>query len=819
MPLEDLRYAIRFFRKSPSFTLAVLLSLAIGIGANTAMFSVANALLLRPLPYGNADRLVILWNRSPGLDIAEDWFSTAQYFDVKSTQCFEQVALAIGGNESLTGDGDPERVGTIHVSSNLLPMLGVRATAGRLFTADEDVRGGPSTAMLSYPMWKRRFAGDTHVLGKSLAINGKLHQIVGILPEGFSLPREVLPTLGGAEQAEILLPLPLGPEASQARGHEDYNILAKLKPGHSVRQAQAEMDTLTALLRHDYSSVYPPNGRLTFGVVALQEQVVGDIRGTLLLLTGAVGLVLLIACANVANLLLSRAAARQKEIAVRMALGAPGGRVLRQLMTESVLLAFGGGLLGLGFAGGALAGIRILGPKIIPRLPEVGLNVQVLLYAAVISLFSAVLFGLAPGLRLRGVDLNAILKNGGRGSAATGAVWGRANGLRKLLVVSEIALSVILLIGAGLLIRSFVRVQQVRAGFNPDNVLTLELTMTGRRYDAPGAVGEAYRLLDEQLEHLPGVKAAGAVTSLPLSQMFAWGPIVVEGRVPAAGENFLNADQRVVAGHYFEAMSIPLLAGRFFSEHDSATNPRVALIDDYMAQELWPGQNPVGRRFRFADVDAGQNWVTVVGVVGRVKQYTLDSDSRMALYVSHIQFPSRDMNVVLRAGEADAGLAASVREVVRNIDRDLPIFHLETMEQRVRESLGRRRFSMVLLGLFAGFALLLATIGIYGVVSYLVTQGTRDMGIRLALGASETRILTLVMRQGLLLALGGITAGLTGGLVLARIMRGMLFGISAGDPTTYIAVCGSLGLLALVASYIPARRAARVDPTVSLRWE
>jgi predicted permease len=558
---------------------------------------------------------------------------------------------------------------------------------------------------------------------------------------------------------------------------------------------------------------------LTFGVVALQEQVVGDVRGTLLLLTGAVGLVLLIACANVANLLLSHAAARQKEIAVRMALGASGGRVLRQLMTESVLVASGGGLLGVGFAAVALAGIRILGPKIIPRLPEVGLNAQVLLYAVVISVFSGVLFGLAPSLRLRGVDLNAILKNAGRGSAGRGAVWGRGNGLRKLLVISEIALSVILLIGAGLLIRSFARVQQVRAGFNPDNVLTLELTMTGRRYDAPGAVGEAYRLLDERLEHLPGVKAAGAVTSLPLSQMFAWGPIVVEGRVPAAGENFLNADQRVAAGHYFEAMSIPLVAGRFFSEHDTATNPRVALIDDYMAQELWPGQNAVGKRFRFADVGAGQDWVTVVGVVGRVKQYTLDSDSRMALYVSHIQFPSRDMNVVLRAAEVDAGLASSVREVVRNIDRDLPIYHLRTMEQRVRESLGRRRFSMVLLGLFAGFALLLATIGIYGVVSYLVTQGTREMGIRLALGASETRILTLVMRQGMLLALAGIMAGLTGGLVLARIMHGMLFGISAGDPATYIAVCSSLGLIALVASYIPACRAARVDPTVSLRWE
>jgi predicted permease len=817
MRLEDLRYAVRFFRKNPAFTLAVLVSLAIGIGANTAMFSVASALLLRPLPYKDADRLVILWNRSPGLNIAADWFSTAQYFDIKSAESFEQVAIAIGGNENLTSDGAPERVGTIHVSSNLLPMLGTHAAAGRLFIASEDLRGGPGTAVLSYALWERRFGRDLRVLGKSLTINGKVHEVVGILPKDFSLPREVLPTLGGAEQAEILLPLPLGPDARQVREHEDYNIIAKLKRGVSIQQVQAEMDILTARLRHDYPAVYPPNGGLTFGVVSLQEQVVGDVRRALVVLVGAVGLVLLVACANVANLLLSRAAAREKDVAIRLALGASGIRVVWQLLTESMLLAVGGGISGVAFAFFVLTWIHVLGPKIVPRLPEVGINVQVLLYALAIALVSGLLFGLAPALRLRRLDLLTILNNTSRGSAGMGAMWGRGNRLRKLLVLSETALSVVLLIGAGLLIRSFLRLQHLSAGFDPSNVLTLELTMTGRRYDAPKTVAETYQLLDDQLEQIPGVKAAGAVTSLPLSQMFAWGPIIVEGHVPAPGENFINADQRVVAGRYFEAMGIPLISGRLFNEHDNAASPRVALIDEYMAQQLWPGQNGIGRRFRFGDSGTNEGWVTVVGIVGRVKQYTLDSDSRIALYVPHTQFPTREMNVVLRG--SGTGLASSVKQVIGSIDPDLPIYHLRSMEQRVQESLARRRFSMILFGLFGGFALALAMIGIYGVVSYLVAQGTRELGIRIALGASETSILNLVIRQGMLLAVSGIAIGLASGLVMARHMRGLLFGIEASDPVTYVTVCMSLALIAGVATYVPARRATRVDPMVSLRWE
>ena len=476
--LRDLRYALRSLAKNPGFAIAAILSLAIGIGANTSIFSITSALLLRPLPYKDASRLVILWNRSPGLGITQDWFSTAQYFDIKNGHSgFDDVAIAYGTNDNLTGNGDPERIGTIRVSSNLLPMLGYKAGMGRLFLPDEDVAGHNRTALLSYGTWTRRFGSDPHIIGKSIAINGVSCEIVGVLPKSFSLPREVMPTLYGAEnQAEILLPFPMPPDAAQNRDHEDYNIVGKLKPGVTVTQAQAEMDTLTASLRRDHPQQYPPNGGLTFGIVPLQEQVVGDARQTLLVLLGAVACVLLIACANVANLLLSRAVARQKEIAVRTALGASARRIIRQLLTESILLALCGGALGIIFSILSVHWIHVLGPKSVPRLSDIGVDREALLFTLSLSVFSGILFGLAPALRIARIDLHSVLSDGTRGASGTGAVWGRGNNLRRLLVVSELALSVILLIGAGLLIRSFAHLENVSPGFNPQNVLTLELT-------------------------------------------------------------------------------------------------------------------------------------------------------------------------------------------------------------------------------------------------------------------------------------------------------------------------------------------------------
>jgi predicted permease len=819
--LRDLRYALRALAKNPGFAIAAILSLAIGIGANTSIFSITRALLLRPLPYKDASRLVILWNRSPGLGITQDWFSTAQYFDIKNGHSgFEDVAIAFGTNDNLTGNGDPERIGTIRVSSNLLPMLGYRAAMGRLFLPEEDTAGHNRTALLSYGTWKRRFGSDPHILGKSISINGASCEIVGVLPRTFSLPREVMPTLYGAEnQAEILLPFPMQPNSAQNRDHEDYNIVGKLKPGVTVVQAQAEMDTLTAGLRGDHPQQYPPNGGLTFGIVPLQEQVVGDARHTLFVLLGAVACVLLIACANVANLLLSRAVARQKEIAVRTALGASARRIIRQLLTESILLALCGGALGVLFSILSVHWIHVLGPKSVPRLDDIGVDREALLFTLSLSVFSGILFGLAPALRIARIDLHSVLSDGTRGSAGTGAVWGRGNNLRRLLVVSELALSVILLIGAGLLIRSFAHLESVSPGFNPRNVLTLELTMNGHRYKDGPAVLAAYRQLNERLERIPGVSAAGSITSLPLSEMFAWGPITIEGRTPPSGENFLNADERIVSGHYFEAMQIPLRRGRLFNDLDMPTTQKVAIIDEYFAQQYWPHEDPIGKRIRTGGVESKDDWLTIVGVVGRIKQDALDSDPRIAFYMPHSQYTTQAMNVVVRSNVAPGALTSAIKKEIRELDPDLPIYNVRTMDDRVQESLARRRFAMTMLALFALLAFALATIGIYGVMAYMVNQGTREIGIRLALGATQNNILRLVVRQGMTLALTGVGIGLVGAFALTRLMRSLLFGVKSTDPVTYVAIAALLAAIALVASYIPARRAARIDPMVSLRCE
>src|SRR5580692_10777382 len=817
---RDFAYALRMLAKSPGFTLAAILSLAIGIGANTSIFSIVNALLLRPLPYRDADRLVILWNRSPGLNITEDWFSTAQYFDIKTGHHgLEQVAIAIGGNYNLTSKGEPERVGTIRVSSNLLPMLGQAAAVGRIFAPNEDSPGRPATAVLSYGMWLRHFGADPKMIGTSVTLNGVPYEVVGIMPRAFSLPREVLPTLDGAEQADILLPLPMPLGAAQNRDHEDYNIMGKLRPGVSIAQAQAEMDTITARLRHDYPQTYPPNGGLTFGVVPLLEQVVGDARPTLFVLLGAVGFVLVIACANVANLVRARRVARQEESATHMAVGGGRLRSVGQVLTESMLLSLAGGACGVLLAFWSLHWIHVFGPKSVPRINDIGIDRVALVFTFVLSVFSGAVFGLVPALRVSRFDLHTTLKDSNRGTAGASAVWGRGHNLRRMLVISELALCVMLLIGAGLLIRSFVYLQNVSPGFNPDKVLTLELTMSGPKYQDSQVGFATYRQLWNRLEGLPGVTASGAVTALPLSQMFAWGPITVEGRVPLPGENFINADQRVVGGHYFEAMQIPLRSGRLFNELDTYTSPKVVVIDEYMAQQLWPNQDPIGRRIHFGGINDKNPWETVIGVIGRVKQYTLDSDSRIALYLPQSQYPTRAMNVVLRSAADPAALSSAVKQKIHELDSDLPLYRVRTMNERIDESLAPRRFAMGLLALFAFVALTLAMIGTYGVMAYLVNQRTREIGIRIALGATHRTIVRLIVWKGLALGLCGVAIGSVGAFAVARLMRSLLFGVTPSDPYTFILIPLLLTLIMLLASYIPAHRAAQIDPIVSLRDE
>ena len=824
--LHDIRYAFRSFRAARGLTAAAILSLALGIGANTAIFSVASALLLQPLPYQDPDRLAILWNRSPGLGIAEDWFSTAQYFDIKnSNKSFEQLAVAIGGQVTVTGGGEPERIGMIRMSSSLLPLLGARPALGRLFEAADD-DGAPGTArvvILHHGTWMRRMGGDPSAVGRTIVLNDQSYQIVGVMPESFKLPREVMNTLGGAEDAEIMLPLQLGPKAAQQRNGEDYNIMAKLAPGVTAAQAQAEMDALTTRLRAEHPDFYPANGGLTFSVVPLQEQVVGDVRQPLLILLGAVAVVLLIACANVANLVMSRAVGRQREMAVRSALGAGAGRIMRQLLTESVLLSLAGGALGLLLALWSMDGIHALGAGSIPRLAEVGINSSVLVFALLVSMLAGVIVGLYPARQLSRTELQTALKEGARGASGSQAIWGRSGGLRRLLVVSQLAMCVVVLVAAGLLVRSFARVQSVSPGFDPSGVLTFQVSLVGRKYVDVARVHETYRALWDRLAALPGVAGAGGVTALPLSQMFAWGPITVEGRPVAPDEKFINVDQRTVAGDYFAAMSIPLVKGRFFTNEDTAETPRVVVIDQRMAEQLWPGQDPVGKRIRTGgfDVTPDTPWMTVIGVTGGVRQYTLDGvEPRIAMYHWHRQRPARALSVVVRGRTSDpAGLTPAVRQVIKDIDPDLPIYSVKTMEARVGDSIARRKFAMTLLTLFAALAFGLAAIGTYGVLAYLVSQGTREIGIRMALGATPERVAGMIVRGGMTTAGIGIAAGIVSALIVTRFMQSLLFGVEATDPLTFGAIVILLALMALAATYVPARRAARIDPLVSLRGD
>jgi len=822
-----MRYALRSLLRTPGFTIAAILSIAIGVGANTAIYSVASALLLHPLPYRDADRLVILWNRSPGLGITEDWFSTAQYFDIKNSHGgFEDLAIAIGYVYNLTDRGDgtpgtsnvgePERIGTIRMSSGLLPMLGARPVLGRLFSEREDRAGGPDSAILHYGTWMRRYGGDPRVLGRTLQLNDRPFQIVGVLEPSFSLAREVMPTLGGAEDAEVIIPLPMGAFEATRRTAEDYNIIGRLKPGVSLRAAQAEMDAITARLRRDYPNEYPANGGLTFGIVPLNEQVVGGVRRAVLVLAGSVAFVLLIACANVANLQLARAMARGKELAVRAALGAGRARLAGLVLAESVLLAAAGGAIGAGFAYGAVAFIRSMGTQSVPRINDLSINFEVLAFTFAASLAAGVLFGAVPALRVGRINLTDGLKDAARGSAAGSAVWGLGH-TRRTLVAAELALAVVLLVGAGLLIRSFGQLQRVWPGFNADRVYTFELMANGSRYGDVNAVIEMYRLLCERLGRLPGVTAAGAVSALPLSQMFAWGPITVEGRPVVPGEAFINADMRMVAGRYFEAMQIPLVAGRWFDDHDARGGQRVAIVDDFMAQQLWPGESAIGKRLRTGGADSTTPWLTVVGVVGRVKQYTLDADSRIAMYFPHTQYPARAMNIVMRTDHDAASYASAARRELREVDPGLPVSRERTMNARVEESLARRRFAMLLLTIFAVLALGLAVVGVYGVMAYLVSQGTRELGIRLALGATPRAILALIISRGMAVSAAGLLAGIIGAFALTRFMQSLLFQVEPSDPLTFVSIPVVLGVAALAATYVPARRAAQIDPLQTIR--
>jgi predicted permease len=814
---QDLRFGVRMLLKKPGFTIVAVFTLALGIGANSAIFSIVNGLLLRPLPYKDSDRLVVIWSHSPGANVAQDWPSPGQFSAIKAqNSVFEELALAQGTSVNMTGRAEPERLGVIRTSSPLFSMLGVKPLLGRAFLPQEDAPGQPPVVILSYGLWQRRFGADPTVIGQSLTLNGKSYTIVGVMPSDFLLNKEVMPTVGGVEQAEMLLPLPLSEEEMSAQGDENYNVMARLKPGVSIEQAQTELNLAVSRLQPQHPDYYPPSRAFSMSVRPLLEQVVGDVRTALLILLGAVGCVLLIACANVANLMLAWSAAREKELAIRTAIGAARFRIIRQLLTESVLLSLAGGALGLLIAVWGLEGLRWLNPGNIPRLQEVGMDGRMLFFTCAVAMLTGILFGLAPALRSSNIDLNQTLKEGGRSLVGSGH-----HRLRSILVVTEIALSLVLLVGAGLLIRSFMRVQQVEPGFAARNVATLRLSVTGTNYaDEPRRL-IFYQQLWERIRRLPGVEAAGGATVLPLSGGIGWGGITIEGYDPAAtGQTAIQADIRVATTGYFEAMKIPLISGRFFTEQDTKESLKVALIDENMARKYWPGVDPVGRRFKMGGADDNDvPWSTVVGVVGNVKQYALDTESRVAFYMPQSQNPTSTMYVAARTSTDPLSLAAAITKEARALDPNVPIYDVKTMEQRLSESLARRRFAMFALGLFAVVAMLLATIGIYGVMSYSVAQRTREIGIRVALGAQTRDVLKMVVGQGMFLAIIGVCIGLAGALGVTRVMASLLFGVSAVDLTTFASITLLLLAVALLACLIPARKATRVDPMIALRYE
>jgi predicted permease len=815
--LQDLRYALRTVRTNPGSTLVILASLAIGIGANTAIFSVAHALLLKPLPYPDPDRLAAFWLRSPGINIPQDWPSPGQYIDIlQENRSFEAVSISRGRNATLIRGDRPERVQVLTTSSNLFPMFGARPLYGRLFLPEEDTPGKPVTVILSHHFWARMFGSDPSIVGRAITLNGlgpmgtgetkNQYTVIGVLPADFLMNNEVMQTVASLEQLDVFLPLPLGADAVKRRGDENFNLMGRLKPNVTMAQAQADINGIAARIREKDKR----DRTFTISVVSLRDQVVGNVRRTVLVLFGSVALVLLIACANVANLLLTRASGRQKEVAIRTALGASWRQVVGQLLTESVVLALLGGAAGLLLAQAGLLAIRALNPGNIPRLDAITIDPVVLVFTFAVSLVTGIVFGLAPAFRAAGVDLTVALKAGGRSGQGDGGFGSTRLRLRSLLVVSELALSLMLLIGAGLLVRSFVRLQAVPPGFNPEGVISMRLGSSGQRFDKPELARAFFSQIGDRIAAVPGVVSRGAVSSLPFTTSVGWGSINVEGFQPQPGQE-LQVDLRGATPDYFRTMEIQLLKGRAFTSFDTVQDAQpVAIVDEQFARRFWPAGDAVGKQLWFDP----KRRMAIVGVVGTVKQYGLDIDGRIVVYM-----PSTNANYqVARTSAVDpASVATAIGRAIHSVDPTIPIFDVRTMNDRMSASMARQRFATLLLGAFSGFALLLAVIGVYGVVSYLVAQGRHEIGVRMALGAPRGRILAMVVRVGLELTVVGAVLGVIGALALTRVMDALLFGIGTKDLVTFATVPVLLVAVAIAACLIPARRAATVDPQVALR--
>ena len=808
---QDIRYTLRQLRKNPGFTAVAVLTLTLGIGANAAMFSVIDAVLLRSLPFKAPAGLYTLWERNQKMGYEQNPPAAANFRDWRDrNRVFEQLAaFDASASFDLSGGNKPERVDGAAVSPGLFELLGVEPLLGRTFSAGEDQLGQERVILLSYGLWQRRFNADASIVGKAIDVNGRNFTVVGVMPSHFQFPGDTGTVLNifTAPAAQVWVPLALTPQQWNERSAHYLEVIGRLKPGTTPDQAQAQMNSIEKELVREYPNDYIGSD---VNLIPLHAQVVGSFRSALLILFGAVAFVLLIGCTNVANLLLARATSRRREVAVRSALGASRARLMRQLVTESITLATAGGILGVLTAFWAIRLLRIILPGNFPRTAEIHLDGSTLIFTAVASIATGVIFGLAPALQSSRVGITESLKQGERGAEG----FSRSR-LRNALVISEVALALILLTGTGLLLRSFSRLQAVNPGFNPDHVLTMEISLPDARYPDPRKAAFFAQILD-RVRSLPGVEAAGAIGHLPLGGDIESYAMQAEGRAPLPNE-YANPDCHVAMPGYFEAMKVPLIEGRFFDRRDNLQSPHVIVINDVVARNVFPQENPIGRHLRM-----GFNGFSgeIVGVVRHTSHLTLDAAPVEEVYTPYLQAPFwNQLSLTVRTASEPLALAQPIQELVQSLDADQPVAKIRTMNDVADASVSAPRFRTVLLGTFGLTALLLGAIGLYGVMACSVNQRVRELGVRMALGATQSQVVMLVLREGLQLTLAGLLIGLVGAFALTHLLSTMLYGVRPTDPATFVFVSIVLTSAASLATYIPARRAARVDPMVALRYE
>jgi putative ABC transport system permease protein len=813
--LSEVKAALRGLLKSPGFSVIAIVTLALAIGATSAVVSLVNALLVRPLPYYEPSKLVLLWQHfyAQGLDRIP--VSAPEYLDytreLKSVEigAFHYVEL------NLTTGEMPERISGAFVSPSVFSVLGIQPIEGRTFMTGEFGEGNDNVIVMSERLWKQRFNSDPAIVGKPLSINGRIFTVVGIMPEAFQFPIPIFNIQGGifGGQVDIWKPIAFSKDHLESRGLRSYSVIARLKPNVSLGQAQAELNTVVANWHHRFPDNYPPATKFGSSFYAFHDQVIGGMRTALFILSGAVAFVLLIACANLATMLLARTTARERELAIRVALGAGRWRLVQQLLTESMLLALSGAAFGVLLSLWALEFLKRIGGSTIPRLAEVNVDPTVLIVTTAIAISAGIIFGLAPALAIAKPELTEALKEGGRGATA----GTRANRLRNAMIVAEIALALALLIGAGLLTKGFVRLQDVNPGFNPRNVLTTELSVPEAKYASGQPVADFYAELVRQAQTLPGVEAAALTLILPLSGTNNDSSFIIEGRDRAQGNVSPDEEIRVITPDYFKVLRVQLLAGRFFDQRDNSDAPKVVIINRAFARKWFRGKNPIGKRITQEDpAKPNVHWMTIVGVVGNVRHRGLDFAPAPEYYLPHAQLPYRGMTLAVRSDQDPRSLATAIRRQVQRLDPDLPIANVRTLDQVISDSVAPRRLSVVLLGVFAAIALVLAAVGVYGVMSYLVVQRTHEIGVRMALGAQRRDVLRLVVGHALKLIGFGALIGLTLAFASTRALSTLLYNVSAFDLTTFVVVTIALSAIALLASYIPALRATGADPMIAL---